>query len=115
MCLVWLAGLGFDCQFSSHLYNSAPCIKYQKPNELGNFFSNDEERGRLKTTISCKWDIWGASLVAQTVKNLPTMRETWVQSLGCEDPLEEGMATHSSILAWSIPMDTVHGLAKSWI
>ena len=40
-----------------------------------------------------------ASLVAQTVNNLPTMRETWVRSLGWEDPLEEGMATHSSILA----------------
>ena len=46
-----------------------------------------------------------ASLVAQTVKNLPTMQETWVKSLGFEDPLEEGMATHSSILAWRIPMD----------
>ena len=45
----------------------------------------------------------GASLVAQTVKNLPAMWETWVQSLGWEDPLEEGMATHSSILAWRIP------------
>ena len=44
-----------------------------------------------------------ASLVAQMVKNLPTMWETWVQFLGCEDPLEEGMATHSSILAWRIP------------
>ena len=47
------------------------------------------------------------------------MRETWVQSLGWEDPLEEGMATRSSILAWRIPMDrgawwaTVHGVAKS--
>ena len=44
-----------------------------------------------------------ASLVAQTVESLPAMEETWVQSLGREDPLEEGMATHSSILAWSIP------------
>ena len=57
--------------------------------------------------------------MAQTVKNLPAMRETWVQSLGQEDPLEEGMATHSSILAWRIPMDrgtwraTVHGVAES--
>ena len=60
------------------------------------------------------------SLVAQTVKNPPAMRETWVQSLGWEDPLEEGMATHSSILAWRIPMDkgawqaAVHGVAKGW-
>ena len=44
-----------------------------------------------------------ASLVAQTVKNLPAMKETWVQSLGQEDPLEKGMSTHSSILAWRIP------------
>ena len=52
------------------------------------------------------------------VKNPPAMWETWVPSLGWEDPLEEGMATHSSILAWRIPMDrgawqaTVHGVAK---
>ena len=46
-----------------------------------------------------------ALLVAQTVKNLPAMRETWVQSLGWENPLEEDIATHSSILAWRIPMD----------
>ena len=44
-----------------------------------------------------------ASLVAQTVKNRPAMWETWVQSLGWEDPLEKGKATHSSILAWRIP------------
>ena len=44
-----------------------------------------------------------ASLVAQTVKNLPVVQETLVQFLGLEDPLEKGMATHSSILAWRIP------------
>ena len=61
-----------------------------------------------------------ASLVAQMVKNLPAMWETWVQSLGWKDSLEEGLATHSSILAWRIPMDrgawqaTVHGVEKSW-
>ena len=61
----------------------------------------------------------GASLVAQMVKKLPAMWETWAQSLGWEDPLEEGMATYSSILAWRIPMDrgawraTVHGIANS--
>ena len=43
------------------------------------------------------------SLVAQLVKNLPAIRETWVQSLGWDDPLEKGKATHSSILAWRIP------------
>ena len=62
--------------------------------------------------------LW-ASLVAQTVKNLPAMWETWIWSLGWEDPLEEeSMATHSSILAWRIPMDRgawqamVHGVTK---
>ena len=60
-----------------------------------------------------------ASQVAQSLKCVPAMRETWVQSLGWEDPLEEDMATHSSILAWKIPMDrgawkaTVHRIAKS--
>ena len=44
-----------------------------------------------------------ASLVAQRLKHLPAMRETWVRSLGREDALEEGMATHSSILSWRIP------------
>ena len=52
------------------------------------------------------------------LKNLPAMQETWVQSLGWEDPLEEGIATHSSVLASRIPMDrgawqaTVHGVTK---
>ena len=46
-------------------------------------------------------DSW-ASLVAQLVKNLPTMQETWVRSLGWEDSLEKGKATHSSILVWRI-------------
>ena len=45
----------------------------------------------------------GASLVAQIVKNLPAMQETWVQSLSWKDPLEKEMATHSSIVAWKIP------------
>ena len=50
------------------------------------------------------WDSFiGVSLVAQMVKSLPTMQEIWVRSLGQEDPLEEGMATHSGILAWRIP------------
>ena len=51
------------------------------------------------TVQSFNW----ASLVAQMVKNLPAIQETWIWSLGQEDPLEEGMATHSSILAWRIP------------
>ena len=49
------------------------------------------------------YDSLKASLVAQTVKNLPAMQETWVPSLGQEYPQEKGMETHSSILAWEIP------------
>ena len=58
--------------------------------------------------------------MAQTVKNPPAMQETWVESLGWEDPLDEGMATYSSILAWRIPVDRgawqaiVHAVRKSW-
>ena len=47
--------------------------------------------------------VLGASLVIQVVKNVPAMQEIWVPSLCQEDPLEKGMATHSSILAWRIP------------
>ena len=53
--------------------------------------------------IAHKYSILGASLVAQLVKNLTAMQEIWVLSLGWEDPLEKGKATHSSILAWRIP------------
>ena len=71
----------------------------------------------LFTAVTKPTRIKEASLVAQTVKNLPAMQETWVQSLGLEDPLEKKMATHSSILAWRIPwtVATVHGVAKSQI
>ena len=54
-----------------------------------------------------------ASLVSQTVKNLPEMRETQVQSLGLEGTLEKGMATHSSILAWETPWTNKPGRLQS--
>ena len=55
----------------------------------------------------------GASLVAKLIKNLPAMQETWVQSLGWEDPLEMGMATHSSVLARKIPWTKEPGRLQS--
>ena len=58
--------------------------------------------------LQCSW----ASLVAQLVNNPPAMWEIWVRSLGWEDPLEKGKATHSSIPAWRIPW-RVHGVTKS--
>ena len=63
----------------------------------------------LKYSLS----LW-ASLVAQMVKNLPAMCETWVQSLSQEDPLEKGTATHSNILAWRIPWTEEPGRLQSW-
>ena len=73
------------------------------------------EKFRIQTQFRTK-----TSLVAQLIKNLPAMQETWVQSLGWADPLQEEMATHSTFLAWRIPMDrgawqaTVSGVTKSW-
>ena len=56
---------------------------------------------KSRTQLS-DFHLW-ASLVAQTVKNLPAVQETWVRSLGWEEPLEKEMPTHSSVLAWKIP------------
>ena len=65
------------------------------------------------------WSLKQACLVTQMVKNPPAVQETWVHSLGWQDPLEMDMATHSSVFVWRIPMDrgawwaTVHGVAES--
>ena len=71
--------------------------------------------------LMCAKQIFRASQVELVLKNLPANAgDMWVPSLGQDDPLEEGMATHSSILAWKNPMDrealwaTVHRVAKSW-
>ena len=70
----------------------------------------------INTMLISTW----ASLVVQLVKNLPAIHETLVQFLGWEDPLEESMAIHASILAWSIPWTeepgwaTVHRVPKCW-
>ena len=60
------------------------------------------------------WVNIGASPVAEMLKYLPSIRETWVQSLGQKDPLEEGMASHSSILAWRIPWTEEPGRLPPW-
>ena len=75
-----------------------------------------EQTGWLSNFQLSSW----SSLVAYMVKNPPTVGETWLLSLGWEDPLEEGMTTNSSILAWRIPIDrgvwwaTVHRVSKGW-
>ena len=71
------------------------------------------QQTRMILFIPALASFW-ASLVAQRLKHLPLMRETWVLTLGQEDPLEKEIATHSGILAWRIPwMEEPGGLAKS--
>ena len=68
---------------------------------------------KSRTRLS-DWTDWLTDLVAQIVKNLPVMQENWVQFLGQEDPLEKGMATYSSIIAWRIPwMEDPGGLQST--
>ena len=74
-----------------------------KPHRAGNFLGD----------IVVKSPPFRALLVAQTVKNPPAMQETWVRSLGQGDPLEKGMANHSSILAWEIPRTEEPGGVQS--
>ena len=85
--------------FKSH--TTLECVSLPIPGDLSN---------RLGLVTSLHF--W-SSLVAQMVKSLPAMQETWVQSLGREDPLEKDMATHSSILAWEIPWAEETGRLQS--
>ena len=90
---------------------------------VGRFLEHRTKRTKLcflKSFHYCA-PFLGISLVAQTVKHLPAMQETWVRSLGQEDPLEKKMATHSSILAWRIPcaeeldrLQSIDRVTKSW-
>ena len=102
--------------------NEGNCLLYRRPEFDPWVRTFPWRRNRLPTPIFLGYPLqYWASLVAQTVKNPSAMQETWVRSLSWEDPLEEGMATHTGIFAWRIPMDrgawqaTVHGVAKSWI
>ena len=92
------SGISGSCSSSLSFKFLRICQSSLKP--LYHFtFPSALNRTYLVSLHSCK----RASLVAQMVKRLPTMWETWVQSLGREDPLEKEMATHSSIHAWKIP------------
>ena len=94
------------CDFSTHTINHEAVPPLQAA-----LWENDSpvtcwREWLLKSTAVMSFYYWWhqrGSLVAQMVKNLSTMQETWVQSLGRKDPLKKGMATHSSILAWRIP------------
>ena len=97
--------------------NKRPHLPMQETRDVGSISVSERfpEGGHGKQ-LQYSW----ASLVAQTVKNPPAMQETRVRSLDWKNPLEEGMAIHSNILAWRIPIDrgawwaTVHGVSKSW-
>ena len=83
-----------------------------------NYGGGNEDNGNLLHALIFITSMYGASLVAQRLKCLPPMRETWVRSLSREDPLEKEMAIHSSILAWRShgrrsPVVIAHGVTKS--
>ena len=112
-------------QHSKHLL-SAYCVCSGKQNRqkslpLWSLYSDRRETRKWNKAYVALEQVVSAlvSLVAQTVKNLPAMQETWVWSLGRKDPLEKGMATHSSVPAWKSSTDremwwaTVHGVPKS--
>ena len=103
--------------------NPLQCSCLENPRDGGAWWAAAygvaQSRTRLKR-LSSSGSIYyiGASLVTQTVKNLPATWETWVRFLSWEDPLEESMATHSNICAWRMPLDRgawwATGVAKSW-
>ena len=107
--------LGWEDPLEKEMATHSSILAWRIPQPVKSMGSQ-RVRHNLATFTFSFW----ASLVVELVKNLPAMQETWVQSLGWEDPLEEAVATQSSILAWRIPMDrgtwraTVRGIAKSW-
>ena len=97
-----------------------PFAQPRKEHLLSAVESNSLQYKDRKMTQKGRWSECVAHLEGDVDGvNLPVMQQTWLQFLGWEDPLEEGMATHSSILDWRIPMDrrawwaTVHGVTKS--
>ena len=119
------AGFSSDSTWAQQLWNlPVPGIQPGSPALAGGFLFTEpprkfQENLFLKIEKKLPQILPWAFLVAQTVKNPSAMWKTWVRSLGWEDPLEEDMATHSSVLAWRIPMDRgawqvpVHGVTKS--
>ena len=101
------------------LQTPAPPLWTEKPENIfvsGRciiFFFTTSATWEAQLLLACCLQNQWASLVAQMVKNLPTMQETRVQSLGSEDPLEKGTATHSCILAWRIPWTEEPGWPQS--
>ena len=116
----WVRSLGWEDPLEKEMAIHSRTIAWKIPwtEEPGRLQSMGSQRVRHNWVTSLIHSLTGASLVAQLVKNLPAMQETWAQSLGWEDPLEKGKATHSSILAWRIPWTTVHWsqrVGQDWV
>ena len=126
LCLWWVAVIRLTpAQLTCHQVTSPGQVSHPPPPETRNQSVNThdsqfylglpgrpeakDERHKFHIPLGARW----ASLVAQLVKNPPTMQETWVRSPGREAPLEKGMATHSSILDWRIPWVSPLGCKKS--
>ena len=92
-CLCWQLIWGFP---GGSVGKESACNAGDPGSILGSGRSTEEGKGY---PLQYSW----ASLVAQLIKNLPAMWETWVRFLGCEDPLEQGTAAHSSVPAWRVP------------
>ena len=98
-----------SCECLSNLWSSTWSLKLQKKIAPGSIPGSGRSPGEgIGYPLQYSWD----SLLAQLVKNPPAMQETWVQSLGWEDPLEKGTTPCSSILAWRIPW-TIQGCKES--
>ena len=93
--------------------NNALAIKNEEAFSKSYFRHQLHEWWQLRRRDTLPTPVFLGFPVAHLVKNLPAMWETWVWSLGREEPLEKGKATHSSVLAWRIPWTIVHGVAKS--
>ena len=104
-----------SCMGKSRLANGghAPWLPGSDEGRATSYYTASGISSKEKRALDAVYPSHRASLGAQTVKNPPAMQETWVRSLGWDDPLEEGMATHSSILSWRIPRTEGPGRLQS--
>ena len=114
----WIWSLGWENPLEKEMaiHSSIPAWRIPWTEEPGRLqsvgFKSQTELSNICLFLG--WYMYAASLVAQAVKNLLTMQGTWVRSVGGEDPLEKGMATHSSILAWRTPWTEESDRHSTW-
>ena len=114
----WVQSMDWEDPLEEGIATHSSILAWRTPRTRSPVGYSPWGRKQSETTEQLTYGCFPASLVAQLVKNPSAMQETWVRFLDLEDPLEEGIATHSST-AWRIPMDrgawqaTVHGIAKS--